>query len=119
MGSYYPINKRELKVQTNDLLMLLCEESNGLILSDFIAHVVAQFFGVCSLIRFGAACKSHALVVSREVEHREGCIAAVKDKMIRLTMRGLEQQSPSGLPTCQSISMVRKIVHIVERLINV
>jgi hypothetical protein len=62
------------------------------LLSDFIAqHKVTQFRGVCSLVRFEVMCKSHVLVVSSEVERRKGCNAAAEDKVMRLTMRGLER----------------------------
>jgi hypothetical protein len=94
------------------------EESNGLALSDFIVYAVAPFLGVRSLVRFGATSKSHAVVVSKEVERRKACISAAEDEVKRLTMKGLERQSPPGVPTRQNIIMARKIVENVERLIN-
>ena len=115
----YSNGKRNVKARIDGSVTSPREESkNGLAISDFIAHAVVQFLGVRSLVRFGAACKSHALVVSREVERRKGCIAAVENEVMRLTMRGLERQSPPGVPTRQSISTARKMVQNVERLIN-
>jgi hypothetical protein len=61
------------------------------LLSDFIAHKVTQFRGVCSLVHFLVMCKSHVLVVSSVVECRKSCNAAVEDKVMRLTLRGLGQ----------------------------
>jgi hypothetical protein len=114
----YSNEKREVKARIDGSVTYPREESkNGLALSDFIAHAVVQFLGDCSLVRFGAACKSHALVVSREVERRKGCIARAQNEVMRLTMRGLERQSPHGVPTRQSISTARKIVQNADRLI--
>ena len=115
----YSNDAREVKARIDGSVTSPREESNhGLALSDFIAHAVVQFLGVRSLVRFGAACKSHALVVSREVERRKGCIARAQNEVMRLTMRGLERQSPPGVPTRQSISTARKMVQNAERLIN-
>jgi hypothetical protein len=114
----YSNDKREVKARIDGSMTYPCEESkNGLALSDFIAHAVVQFLGVRSLVRFGAACKSHAPVVSREVERRKGCIARAQNEVMRLTMRGLERQSPPGVPTRQCISTARKIVQNADRLI--
>ncbi len=63
--------------------------------SDFIASEVVQYLGVRSLVRFGASCKYHALVVSREVERRKKCIADIEDEVVRM----MSTMQPSGVPT--------------------
>ena len=53
-------------------------------LHDFIASTVVQFLGVRSLVRFGATCKSHGVVVSREVVRRKKRITTIEVEVIRL-----------------------------------
>ncbi|KAL3788152.1 hypothetical protein ACHAW5_006600 [Stephanodiscus triporus] len=74
--------------------------SDGLARADFIAPEVVQFLGVRSLVRFGAACKYHALVVSKEVERRKKCIADIEDEVVRL----MSATTPLGVPTRTSYS---------------
>ena len=46
--------------------------------ADFVASTVVQYLGVRSLVRFGSTCKFHRDVVSKEVERRRVCIAAIE-----------------------------------------
>lgn len=96
----------------------LGEESSWLALSDFIAHEVVQFLGVRSLLRFGATCKCHKLVVTMEVDRRKSYIASIEEEVARLTMRGLEKQSPPGVPTRHDISTARALRDCAERVID-
>ena len=51
--------------------------SGDFAIADFIAPTVAHFLGVQSLLRFGATCKAHQVVVSREILRRKEYIAEI------------------------------------------
>jgi hypothetical protein len=52
--------------------------------ADFIAPAVSTFLGVCSLLSFGATCKSHRDVVAGEIVRRKACIMEIGDEVKRL-----------------------------------
>lgn len=70
---------------------------SGFSLADFVGPEVVQYLGVRSLVRFGASCKYHASVVSREVDRRKTRVADIEDEVVRL-MADTRLQ-PSGVPT--------------------
>ncbi|KAL3817491.1 hypothetical protein ACHAXA_007081 [Cyclostephanos tholiformis] len=54
-------------------------------LPDFIIPAVMEYLGVRSLLRFGATCKYHAGLLSREVERRRAYVADIEAEFARLT----------------------------------
>ena len=70
---------------------------SGFSLADFVGSEVVQYLGVRSLVRFGASCKYHASVVSREVDRWKTRVADIEDEVVRL-MADTRRQPP-GVPT--------------------
>ena len=52
--------------------------------SNFITHTVARYLGVRSLLSFGATCKSHRIVMSKEIERRKARIEKICTEIRRL-----------------------------------
>ncbi len=80
--------KSKTQAKTNKASSAL-EASDSL--SNFITHAVVQFLGVCSLLSFSTTCKSHRMVVSKEIERRKACIMDICIDVRRLMM--LQKQS--------------------------
>ena len=80
--------KRRTQAETDEAFSALDTSD---LLSNFITYAVAQFLGVRSLLSFGATCKSHRSVVSKEIERRKACIEEICIEVRRLMV--LQNQS--------------------------
>ena len=84
----------------------------GLSLAHFIAPRVVQFLGVRSLLHFGAACKAHKVVVSKEVERRKEFVASVEMEVKQLL------GPPESVPLRADVIAAKKLVLTARRLID-
>ena len=85
--------------------------------ADFVSSTIVQYLGVRSLVRFGSTCKFHRDVVSKEVERRRVCIAAIEHDA---TMRLVTQRSWSSsiVIALDSVTVARRIARDSLRLID-
>ena len=76
------------------------------------APTLVQFLGVRSLVRFGAACKSHQAVVNEEVKRRKEFVASAEVEVKQLFGQ------PDNVPLRANIAAARKLAKSALRFID-